>query len=56
MKLTKILALSLAVFGLASCNTISGVGRDFQQFGGGISSKAQGGTYKDGATSTTIAP
>lgn len=49
MKLIKLSFLGFALYGLASCNTISGVGKDFKQFGGGISSKAEGGTYEDGA-------
>lgn len=46
MKLFAILAL--AAMGLASCNTMIGMGRDFRQLGEGIEHKAHGRTFEGG--------
>lgn len=50
MKVIKLLSLFLVIFGASSCNTLVGIGRDIKQTGGGIESKAQGSTFKAGAT------
>ena len=50
MKAIKLLSLFLFIFAASSCNTFVGLGRDIKQIGGGLESKAQGNTYKQGAT------
>lgn len=53
MKLILFIGATLILAFTSSCNTFIGMGRDIKQVGGGLESKAQGGTYQQGATSTT---
>ena len=50
MKLIKLFGLVAVAASFSSCNTLVGIGRDIKQFGGGIESKGQGDSYKEGAS------